>query len=166
MAMLSLQAVASATGGTMLSGDPGLTVERYAIDSRHIDGGELFFALVGERNDGHDYLDEVFRRGAAAAVVSRPQEPAGPAVRVADTTAALRAAGPPEPLVPDAVLVPDFSGRTFALARHLAADESLEITTHGAIEGRVVSQLPVPGTVLEGDDRTVRLRFATGREEG
>ena len=35
----------------------------------------------------------------------------------------------------------------------------LKITTLGAIEGRVVSQVPIPGTVLEGGDRTVRLRF-------
>ena len=46
-----------------------------------------------------------------------------------------------------------------ASARRIADGESLEITTHGAIEGRVVSQFPVPGTVLEGGDRTVRLRF-------
>lgn len=54
----------------------------------------------------------------------------------------------------------------------MAQSESLDITTLGAIEGRVVSQSPVPGTVLDGNDRTVRLRFephqasATRREEG
>jgi len=53
-----------------------------------------------------------------------------------------------------------------ARARRLAASESLKITTLGAIEGFVVSQSPVPGTVLEGADRTVRLRFEPAREEG
>ncbi|MBC8188016.1 MAG: hypothetical protein H8E78_07400 [Proteobacteria bacterium] len=53
-----------------------------------------------------------------------------------------------------------------AHARSVAARESLGITTRGAIEGRVVSQLPVPGTLLEGKDRTVRLQFAALREEG
>ena len=62
--------------------------------------------------------------------------------------------------------VPDFSGQTIELAMRTAADELLEITTLGAIEGRVVSQIPVPGTVLVGPDRTVRLRFAPTREEG
>ena len=90
MAVLSLQTVARATGGTVLSGDPDLTVKKYAIDSRHVDGGELFFALVGERNNGHDYLEDVFQRGAAAAVVSQPVAAPGPLVRVTDTTAALR----------------------------------------------------------------------------
>ncbi|MCR9097545.1 MAG: penicillin-binding transpeptidase domain-containing protein [bacterium] len=72
----------------------------------------------------------------------------------------------------DLVFVPDFEGTTMARARRLAASESLEITTLGAIEGRVVSQYPIPGTVLEGSDRTVRLRFeqrrtaSARREEG
>jgi cell division protein FtsI (penicillin-binding protein 3) len=72
----------------------------------------------------------------------------------------------PPPLLLDLVFVPDFSGQTMARARNVAALESLEITTFGAIEGRVVSQRPVPGTVLAGSDRTVRLRFASRREEG
>ncbi len=91
MAVLSLQAVAAATGGTVYSGDPRMEVDRYAIDSRAIRGGELFFALVGERNDGHDYLAQIFAAGAAAAVVSRRDAACGPAVQVPDTTRALRA---------------------------------------------------------------------------
>jgi hypothetical protein len=57
------------------------------------------------------------------------------------------------------VFVPDFGGRSMASARRIADGESLKITTLGASEGRVVSQFPVPGTVLDGGDRTVRLRF-------
>ncbi len=91
MATLSLGAVAAATGGAVVSGDPRQAVNRYAIDSRQISGGELFFALVGHRNDGHRFLGEAFRRGAAAAVISETAPPPGPAVRVEDTTAALRA---------------------------------------------------------------------------
>jgi UDP-N-acetylmuramoyl-tripeptide--D-alanyl-D-alanine ligase len=93
VAVLSLGAVAEATGGTVVSGDPALRVDRYAIDSRAVRGGELFFALVGARNDGHRFLDEAYRRGAAAAVISEPKPAPGPAVRVGDTTAALRALG-------------------------------------------------------------------------
>lgn len=77
------------------------------------------------------------------------------------------AAGPTSPLASserfDLVFVPDFEGTTMARARRLAATESLEITTLGAIEGRVVSQFPIPGTVLEAGDRTVRLRFEQRR---
>jgi len=48
-----------------------LTVRGYSIDSRTVDAGELFFAVRGERLDGHDFLESALARGAAAAVVSR-----------------------------------------------------------------------------------------------
>ncbi|MBO8093489.1 MAG: UDP-N-acetylmuramoyl-tripeptide--D-alanyl-D-alanine ligase [Prosthecochloris sp.] len=41
-----------------------------SIDSRLVTPGGVFVALQGERADGHDYVDEVFRRGAFLAVVS------------------------------------------------------------------------------------------------
>ncbi|HXP08281.1 MAG TPA: UDP-N-acetylmuramoyl-tripeptide--D-alanyl-D-alanine ligase, partial [Acidobacteriaceae bacterium] len=42
----------------------------YGIDSRTIGGGELFFAVRGERLDGHDYVQAALANGAVAAVVS------------------------------------------------------------------------------------------------
>jgi UDP-N-acetylmuramoyl-tripeptide--D-alanyl-D-alanine ligase len=50
----------------------------YSIDSRTIAVGELFFAVRGERLDGHDYVEAALANGAVAAVVSmRWLEPAG-----------------------------------------------------------------------------------------
>ena len=43
----------------------------FAIDSRNVRKGGLFFALKGERTDGHYFLKEVFSKGAIAAVVSQ-----------------------------------------------------------------------------------------------
>ena len=43
----------------------------YSIDSRTIGPGELFFAVRGERLDGHKFIVAAFERGAVAAVVSR-----------------------------------------------------------------------------------------------
>src|SRR5215468_9655174 len=43
----------------------------YSIDSRTIAPGELFFAVRGERFDGHDFVAAAVERGAIAAVVSR-----------------------------------------------------------------------------------------------
>jgi UDP-N-acetylmuramoyl-tripeptide--D-alanyl-D-alanine ligase len=43
----------------------------YSIDSRTVRQGDLFFAVRGERVDGHDYVAEALVRGAIAAVVSR-----------------------------------------------------------------------------------------------
>jgi UDP-N-acetylmuramoyl-tripeptide--D-alanyl-D-alanine ligase len=42
----------------------------YGIDSRTIGAGELFFAVRGERLDGHDYVQAALANGAIAAVVS------------------------------------------------------------------------------------------------
>ena len=43
----------------------------YSIDSRSVKPGELFFAVLGERLDGHDFVDDALAKGALAAVVSR-----------------------------------------------------------------------------------------------
>lgn len=42
----------------------------YSINSRTIAAGELFFAVRGERFDGHDYVQRALERGAVGAVVS------------------------------------------------------------------------------------------------
>ena len=42
----------------------------YGIDSRTIGAGDLFFAVKGERLDGHDYVATALADGAVAAVVS------------------------------------------------------------------------------------------------
>jgi UDP-N-acetylmuramoyl-tripeptide--D-alanyl-D-alanine ligase len=50
----------------------------YSIDSRTITAGELFFAVRGERLDGHDFVEAALANGAVAAVVSmRWLQPAG-----------------------------------------------------------------------------------------
>jgi UDP-N-acetylmuramoyl-tripeptide--D-alanyl-D-alanine ligase len=45
----------------------------YSIDSRTVQPGELFFAVKGERLDGHDFVDQALNRGAIAAVVGKKQ---------------------------------------------------------------------------------------------
>jgi UDP-N-acetylmuramoyl-tripeptide--D-alanyl-D-alanine ligase len=45
----------------------------YSIDSRTIQSGELFFAVKGERLDGHDFVHQALERGAVAAVVRKDQ---------------------------------------------------------------------------------------------
>ena len=43
----------------------------YSIDSRTIGAGELFFAVKGDRVDGHDYVAAALANSAVAAVVSQ-----------------------------------------------------------------------------------------------
>jgi len=62
-----------------------------AYDSRRVEPGFVFFAIKGFVQDGHDYVADAIRRGAAGVVVERAVEvPAGVfVVRVADTRLAL-----------------------------------------------------------------------------
>jgi UDP-N-acetylmuramoyl-tripeptide--D-alanyl-D-alanine ligase len=48
-----------------------LPVSGYSIDSRTVGPDELFFAVRGDRLDGHDFVVAALERGAVAAVVSR-----------------------------------------------------------------------------------------------
>ncbi|HXO36851.1 MAG TPA: UDP-N-acetylmuramoyl-tripeptide--D-alanyl-D-alanine ligase [Candidatus Acidoferrales bacterium] len=48
-------------------------VHGYSIDSRTVGPGQLFFAVKGERLDGHDFVEQALEKGAAAAVVRNDQ---------------------------------------------------------------------------------------------
>jgi UDP-N-acetylmuramoyl-tripeptide--D-alanyl-D-alanine ligase len=45
----------------------------YSIDSRTVQPDELFFAVKGERFDGHDFVEQALSAGAAGAVVGKDQ---------------------------------------------------------------------------------------------
>ena len=51
--------------------DQNLVATGYSIDSRTLNSGDLFFALTGDRFDGHDYVKAALEKGAVAAVVQR-----------------------------------------------------------------------------------------------
>lgn len=70
-------------------------VEGASIDTRALAPGQLFVPLPGRQVDGHDFLEEAFRRGAGAALCARERweawrgrEP-GPLIVVEDVTVAL-----------------------------------------------------------------------------
>jgi UDP-N-acetylmuramoyl-tripeptide--D-alanyl-D-alanine ligase len=69
------------------------SVTGISIDTRTLREGDLFFAIEGERTDGHLYIGKAFAAGAAAAVVKDGYDGAapGPLVRAADTLEAMRA---------------------------------------------------------------------------
>lgn len=61
--------IAGWTGGTQIG--PNARVTGVSVDSRQVSAGDLFFALRGERVDGHMFLERAFAAGASAAVVAR-----------------------------------------------------------------------------------------------
>jgi UDP-N-acetylmuramoyl-tripeptide--D-alanyl-D-alanine ligase len=69
----TLKQVADAVAGKPGHGvDAVARVAGVSIDSRTIRRGELFIAIHGPRNDGHDYVADVVESGALAAVVAGP----------------------------------------------------------------------------------------------
>ena len=59
----------AALGGTASGGDWNAT--GISIDSRTVEAGDIFFAIVGPRFDGHEFVAAALEKGAAAAVVNR-----------------------------------------------------------------------------------------------
>lgn len=61
-----------------------------STESRTLRPGELFVALSGMQVDGHAYIGEAVRRGAAAVVTEKvPHDPGVPWIRVADSRSAV-----------------------------------------------------------------------------
>src|SRR6266498_5175531 len=52
-----LKYITAACAGEQLSGSPDELVQRLCTDSRKIQKGDLFFALPGEKFDGHNFVE-------------------------------------------------------------------------------------------------------------
>ncbi|MDD4170672.1 MAG: UDP-N-acetylmuramoyl-tripeptide--D-alanyl-D-alanine ligase [Syntrophomonas sp.] len=92
---LSLDFILDSTNGTLLKGNSVGWAEGVSTDSRRLKPGQLFFALEGDNFDGHDYIDQVLRAGAAAVIISQAEKvPAaqyeGAVILVKDTLEALQ----------------------------------------------------------------------------
>ncbi len=66
--------------------------QNVSIDSRAVEPGDLFVAIVGEQFDGHDFVAAAFAKGAVAALTTR-QTGEGPQLIVPDTLAGLARLG-------------------------------------------------------------------------
>jgi UDP-N-acetylmuramoyl-tripeptide--D-alanyl-D-alanine ligase len=67
---MTLGTIAAATGGTVGADSAGRAVGGFSIDTRTLRPGDLFFAIRGDRFDGHAFVADALRAGAAGAVVS------------------------------------------------------------------------------------------------
>lgn len=69
---LSLETIAHLSGGELHGGEPALLISEVSIDSRGAFARRsLFIALEGEHFDGHEFVETAYKKGAAAAMVSR-----------------------------------------------------------------------------------------------
>jgi UDP-N-acetylmuramoyl-tripeptide--D-alanyl-D-alanine ligase len=67
--------IADACGAEMKSGTAELLVLDVCTDSRQAKTGDVFFAIQGEKFDGHNFLNEVAAKNVAAVVVERKKLP-------------------------------------------------------------------------------------------
>ncbi|MFZ0277870.1 MAG: UDP-N-acetylmuramoyl-tripeptide--D-alanyl-D-alanine ligase [Candidatus Sulfotelmatobacter sp.] len=90
LALARIAEFVSAVGGF----DPEHLAQGYSIDSRTVGPGQLFFAVKGDRLDGHDFVESALEKGAVAAVVNKDQSARYPRetrlLAVEDTLAALQ----------------------------------------------------------------------------
>jgi UDP-N-acetylmuramoyl-tripeptide--D-alanyl-D-alanine ligase len=139
-------------GGTF---QPDVLLGRVCTDSRQLQAGDFFVPLVGERFDGHRFLDQVPEHKVQAAVVSRSwAEPLPPDLlhwRVDDTLLAYqqlallhrRALGQP------LVAVTGSAGKT--TTRELIRAALAPLGSIQASEGNNNNDVGVPLTVLGAD---------------
>ena len=145
---LRLSEVANALGARVIGADVAFAA--VSTDSRKIEAGQLFVALVGPNFDGHDYLADVAAKGAVAALVQREVPGAGlPQLVVADTRIALGQLGALNraafggPLV----AVTGSSGKT--TVKEMLASILSTLGPVLATRGNLNNDLGVPLTLLE-----------------
>jgi UDP-N-acetylmuramoyl-L-alanyl-D-glutamate--2,6-diaminopimelate ligase len=87
--MMRLDELVAGTPGARVVGD-AVEIKDLAYDSRKVEPGTLFFCVVGEKADGHEFAPRAVEDGAAALVVERElTELAVPQVVVPDSRAAM-----------------------------------------------------------------------------
>lgn len=114
---VNLSTITKWAGGELLRGDADARVTDIRTDSRALKTGDLFLALRGEHFDGHAFVAEAARRGAAGAIVKDAPDLLSEnfaVIEVADTLAALQqiAANYRRSLPLKAVVITGSSGKT------------------------------------------------------
>lgn len=93
MMPLTVQTICAAVGGTVLQSS-GAAVRDVTTDSRRVPQEALFIPLVGERFDGHAYIEKALEAGAAGCLTAKTPETLLPGkfyIQVPDTRLSLKA---------------------------------------------------------------------------
>src|SRR5581483_5756500 len=90
--LMTVGEIARAAGGAVIGAQRDAMVSGFSIDTRTLQPGDLFLAIRGERFDGHVFVAEAARKGAAAVMVidASVVPPGIPAVAVDDTVTGLQ----------------------------------------------------------------------------
>lgn len=63
----TLKSIAAFSKAELKSNNPDKKIRAISIDSRTIDPGDVYMPIIGERLDGHDFIEAAFEKGASAA---------------------------------------------------------------------------------------------------
>ena len=82
---ISIPLIANELGYKLVGGTGKESFTNISIDSRTLKNNDLFVAIKGPVNDGHDYLVEAEEKGAIALVVEKLTSPNAPYILVEDS---------------------------------------------------------------------------------
>lgn len=71
MGLLTVGEIAEMMGGTVIDGDPCITISDYSYNSKEGDSQTLFLPIVGERTDAHDFIRDAASHGMIATTTER-----------------------------------------------------------------------------------------------
>jgi UDP-N-acetylmuramoyl-tripeptide--D-alanyl-D-alanine ligase len=145
MEFRSLKYVAAACGGELRNGSPDTMAGPVSTDSRKVRAGDLFFAIAGDRFDGHDFLPEAAAKGVTAVVAQEGRIPPGLACAVVAVDNPRRALG--------------------RLAERYRADFELPVIAVGGSNGKTTTK-ELLASVLQQKLRTLRSEASFNNDIG
>ncbi len=144
--------IAAACGAEIIGGAADVEVKAVGTDSRVAKAGDLFFAIKGEKFDGHDFVAEVAAKNVAAIVVEKKQ--VGRVTPCAPVSATLAKAGRGLPALPCPLLaVKDVRAALGKLAAAYRRGFDLPVIAVGGSNGKT--------TVKELLASVLRQKFST-----
>lgn len=151
MQSITIKELTEVLGGVLLCGEETTEIVRLSFDSRQIGRGTLYIPLLGERVDGHQFIQDAFQNGAVATLTEKGEiiDFRKPHIQVENCKKALQQAGAcfrrkkTLPIVGITGSVGKTTTRSF-IAEALSADKAVFQT-----RGNLNSQIGVPVMLSE-----------------
>lgn len=141
-------------------------IARVSTDTRLLQVGDAYLALIGERFDGHDFVQQAIDAGAACVIVSREVDVGVPVLSVADTTKTLGyiARIYRDQLSATVIGITGSNGKTTVKGMLQSVSESFGNTTATVANNN--NTIGVPLTLLSAsrDDKTVVVEMGTSEQ--
>ncbi|HLS47806.1 MAG TPA: UDP-N-acetylmuramoyl-L-alanyl-D-glutamate--2,6-diaminopimelate ligase [Gemmatimonadales bacterium] len=154
--------------------DPLPDISALTADSRAVERGALYAAVRGTQTDGHRFVGDAIRRGAAAVLVETPQGLGVPELVVRDARKALLAAArtwygePARSLTLIGITGTNGKTTTTGLIRHLfnGAGKAGSIGTLGAFDGEGAEVVSTAGSLTTPGAADLQATLAALRDGG